>query len=131
MKKPMPLKDLPAYIDSVGDTGQGEIPVVEMGMIVEPRRPFRSLTVFAGATCLLLAGVAVFGFNSTEYITIEAGGLGPEAVARIVSAEGGMFVNVTENEDRTYSVRVLNLRNKNYFLERLRRNEEFRNVESK
>jgi hypothetical protein len=131
MKKPMPLKDLPAYIDSVRETGQGEIPVVEMGIIVEPRRPLRKMAVFAGAACILLAGVAVFGFNSTENITIEAVGLGPEAVAQIVSAEGGMFVNVTENEDRTYSVRVLNLLNKNYFLERLRRNEELDKVEAR
>lgn len=127
--EPMNLKDLPGYIRSSRENGQTDVPVVQMGMIREERRSFLGVLAFAAAACLLV--VMAVGFTRTERITIEAGDIGAESVAKIVSGEGGMFVSVTRNDDRTYSVRTLNLRNKNYFLERLRRNEEFEKVEPK
>ena len=128
--KPMPLKDLPAYIDSVREHGQTEIPVVEMGMIVEPRGSgWLRAAAYSAAACLLVGVAGFYMASATERITIAAGDLGPAAVAGIVRDEGGRVFSVRRNEDSTYEVRVLNFKNTNYFLERLRRNKQFESVE--
>ena len=132
MKKPMPLKDLPAYIDSVRETGQGEIPVVEMGMITNssPRTGWYRGAAFSAAACLVV-GLVGYGVVMTDSMTIVAGDIGPEAVAEIVSGEGGMFVSVKREGEKTYSVRSLNLGNKNHLIQRLRSNKQFDSVDFK
>jgi hypothetical protein len=128
----MPLKDLPAYLDSVRERGQGDyVPVVEMGMIVDdrPGRWARALA-YSSVACLFVAmgavGVAV---TKTRSITVAADGMGPQAVADIISDEGGRVFSVSQNEDGEYEVRVFTFQRMSYFLERLRGNKEFGSVD--
>lgn len=124
--KPMPLKDLPGYIQSVREHGQGgDSPVVEMGRIVSPNR---SRQVFiAVAACLFLALGGVYVANSTNEIEIEAG-VGSLAVAEMVSEEGGRVLSVVRDEDGNYRVRVFTFGIKS-LVDRLREKKEFESVE--
>lgn len=131
-EKPMPLKDLPAYLDSVREHGQGDyVPVVDMGMIVDdrPRRGLR-LAAYSTALCLFVALGAV-AYNSTERVVIDAAGLGPQAVAEIIRDQGGRAFSVKENDDGTHEVRVFTFKRMSSFLEQLRKNKEFKKVEVK
>jgi hypothetical protein len=131
-EKPMPLKDLPAYLDSVREHGQGDyVPVVDMGMIVDdrPRRRLR-LAAYSTALCLFVA-IGIVAYNSTERIVIDAADLGPQAVAEIIRDQGGRAFSVTENDDGTHEVRVFTFKRMSSFLEQLRKNKEFKKVEIK
>jgi hypothetical protein len=129
--KPMPLSELPSYIDSVRERGQGDyVPVVEMGMIVEDGA-FRwvRFAVYASAACVLVAAGGLLAVSaSTESLTI-ASGLDAGAVAGIVSDEGGRVFSVVQNGDGTYRVRFFSLRDSRSLLERLKANREFESVE--
>ncbi len=128
----MPLKDLPAYLDSVREHGQGDyVPVVDMGMIVDdrPRRRLR-LAAYSTALCLFVA-IGIVAYNSTERIVIDAADLGPQAVAEIIRDQGGRAFSVTENDDGTHEVRVFTFKRMSSFLEQLRKNKEFKKVEIK
>jgi len=132
--RPMPLKDLPAYLDSVRERGQGDyVPVVDMGMIVDdrPRRWVRALA-YSSVACLFVAiasaGVAV---TKTRSITVSAGGMDPRAVSEIISEEGGRVLSVTQNGRGEYEVRVFTFQRMSSFLERLRGKDEFKRVEAR
>ena len=127
--KPMPLKDLPAYLDSVREHGQGEyVPVVDMGRIVEPRRRWSGS--LALAACLLLtAGGMVTYAAASKSITIVADGIDAGAIAEMVKEGGAGVVSVKQDEDRTYKVRVLTLK-MNSLLESLRRNRNLERVDA-
>lgn len=131
-EKPMPLKDLPAYLESVREHGQGDyVPVVDMGMIVDdrPRRGLR-MAAYSTALCLFVA-IGIVAYNSTERIVIDAADLGPQAVAEIIRDQGGRAFSVTENDDGTHEVRVFTFKRMSSFLEQLRKNKEFKKVEVK
>jgi hypothetical protein len=125
----MPLKDLPAYLDSVREHGQGEyVPVVDMGRIVEPRRRWSGS--LALAACLLLtAGGMVTYAAASKSITIVADGIDAGAIAEMVKEGGAGVVSVKQDEDRTYKVRVLTLK-MNSLLESLRRNRNLERVDA-
>lgn len=128
----MPLKDLPAYLESVREHGQGDyVPVVDMGMIVDdrPRRRLR-MAAYSTALCLFVA-IGIVAYNSTERIIIDAADLGPQAVAEIIRDQGGRAFSVTENDDGTHEVRVFTFKRMSSFLEQLRKNKEFKKVEVK
>jgi len=126
--KPMPLKDLPAYLESVRESGQGDyVPVVDMGRIVEPRRRWSGSLAFAAAACLLLGGVVTYA--ASKSITIVADGVDAGAIAKMVKEGGAGVVSVKQDEDRTYKVRVLTLR-MNSLLENLRRNGSLERVDA-
>lgn len=131
-EKPMPLKDLPSYLDSVREHGQGDyVPVVDVGMIVDdrPRRRLRA-AAYSTALCLFVAA-GIVAYNSTERVVIDAGVLGPQAVADIIRDEGGRAFSVTEHEDGTHEVRVFTFKRMSSFLEGLRNKKEFKKVEIK
>lgn len=128
----MPLKDLPAYLESVRQHGQGDyVPVVDIGMIVDdrPRRRLR-VAAYSTALCLFMA-IGVVAYNSTERIVIDAADLGPKAVAEIIRDQGGRAFSVTENGDGTHEVRVFTFKRMSSFLEQLRKSKEFKKVEIK
>ena len=130
----MPLSELPAYLESVRERGQGDdIPVVDMGMIVDDQPPvWKRALVYSSAACVLLAiGVAGYAFTATEKVVIDAGDIGPSAVAQIVSAEGGRVFSVKKMEDGTCEVRVFTLKRMSSFLDELRGKKEFKRVELK
>jgi hypothetical protein len=116
MNNPMNLKDLPEYIKSLQESGSSGDMVVDIGRIVAPRSNlFRNLA-FAGAF-LLLSAVVAYNLASKD-LTI-ATDMSPQALAVIVSENGGRVVSISENEDKTYRVRVLSFGS---FIEKLRKN---------
>lgn len=130
-KEPMPLKDLPAYLDSVREHGQGDyVPVVDMGRIVEPRRRWSGSLAFAAAACLLMGvGGMVTYAAASKSITIVADGVDAGAIAEMVKEGGAGVVSVKQDEDRTYKVRVLTLK-MNSLLENLRGNRNLERVDA-
>ena len=131
--KPMPLRDLPAYLDSVRERGQGDdIPVVDMGMIVDAPKPFNwsRAAAYSAAACLMVAvGVAGYAAAYTRSITIAAGEVGPQQVAEMVSQEGGRVFSVKKNEQGDYEVKVFTFQKMSAFLDRLRENKNLEGVE--
>ena len=119
--KPMPLSELPGYMRSARETGQGDdIPVVDMGVIVDDRPFLVRNRAMALAACVLLAvGGALFVSASTDSLVISSGA-DAKKVAEIVSNEGGSVFSVSQKEDGTYRVRVFSLRGPSSLLERLR-----------
>jgi len=131
-KKPMPLSDLPGYLNSARERGQGdEFPVVDMGRIVEDGPRFGTRT-FALATLVLLSFVGTFAYvaASSRSISIAAAdGVDSGEVASIVAEEGGSVFSVIKEEDGTYRVRIFTLKSIGSFVEGLRGKKDFKLVE--
>lgn len=111
MRKPMPLSDLPGYIESVRGKGQDEVPVVEMGRIVQ-RKTF-PLGMFA-ASILMIVVAGAYISSSTRQITIN-GEVDFQDVARMVNDEGGSVLSVRKEEGK-YKIRVFTFRRMNLFM---------------
>lgn len=132
--KPMPLSDLPEYIKSVRDHGQSDfVPVVEMGRIVTPNKPRLRLSALVAAASFLLIVCGVLGYDaaSKNIILTAAEGMDSKAVAQIVSDGGARVMSVTKNDDETYEVKVLTLKNLGSLLDNLKKNKEFKKVEAR
>lgn len=128
---PMPLSELPDYIRSVRESGQGDyVPVVDVGRIVDdrPRRGWMVVAGLATAASVLVAFSGIFAISSTKDISIVAG-VDQQAVSEIVSEEGGRIFSVKRNDDGTYRVRVFSFGGIKPLVERLKAKEEFDNVE--
>lgn len=126
------MSELNDYIRSARENGQGDdIPVVEMGMIVDSEPRFGWVRgVAVAASVFLVLGAVAYTAASTREIRIVSSDLGSEAVARLVSEEGGrVFSVMKEEEDGSYKVRVLTFRKMSSFLDRLRENKEVDRVE--
>lgn len=128
--RPMPLSELPDYMRRAREHGQGDdVPVVDMGMIVDDRPSWGRIIAYASAACVLLAvGGLVAVSASTESLVI-ASEAGAARVAGIVSEEGGSVFSVSANEDGTYRVRVFSFRGTDSLMNRLRGNGELERVE--
>jgi hypothetical protein len=131
--KPMPLKDLPGYLNSVRESGQGDhVPVVDMGCIIEDPKPsmgwFR-MAAYAAAACLLVAVGGVYAANSAIEFKISAKKLGPSDVADLVAGSGGTVFSVKQEESGTYKVKVFTFKRIGNLLDQLRRNESVDSVE--
>lgn len=130
--RPMPLSELPAYMDSVRERGQGDdIPVVDMGVIVDsvPSRWPRVLAYSSVAFLFMVVGAVGYAVTKTESILIDAKGLGAQSVADIVSEGGGVVLSVNRENDSDYRVRVFTFKKMGSFLDGLRGKDEFRKVE--
>lgn len=112
MRKPMPLSDLPGYIESVRGKDQDEVPVVEMGRIVQ-RKTF-PLGMFA-ASILMIVVAGAYISSSTRQITIN-GEVDFQDVARMVNNEGGSVLSVRKEEEGKYKIRVFTFRRMNLFM---------------
>ena len=125
---PMPLKDLPGYIRSAREEGQGDyVPVVEMGQIIAPRTNNWVKTIgYAAAACLLLMIGGVYATTSSIIVSID----NPQAIANIVADNGGKVFSVKQEEDGTYKVRVFSLKRMSSLIEGLRKNKELKKVEA-
>lgn len=132
---PMPLSQLPDYMRSVRERGQGDyVPVVDMGMIVEDTKSFNWFMggKYAAVACLfVIMGVVGYAFAETKRVVIDAGGVGPAVVADIVSGEGGRVFSATEMEDGKCEVRFFTFKKTSYFIEQLKKKKEFIKVEIK
>lgn len=128
--RPMPLSELPGYMRHAREHGQGdEVPVVDMGMIVDDRPSWGRIVAYAFATCVLIAVGGVVAVSASTESLVIASEADAARVAGIVSEEGGSVFSVSANEDGTYRVRVFSFRGVNALLERLRGNGELDRVE--
>lgn len=131
----MPLSELPDYLASVREHGQGEdIPVVDIGMIVDAPAPFnwlRAASYSVAASLLVGVGALAYTAGSTMSITIvaNAGKMSPQTIAEIVSGEGGRVFSVRQKEEGAYEVRVFTLKSIGSFLEQLRKNKDLKRVD--
>lgn len=128
---PMPLSQLPDYMRSVREQGQGDyVPVVDIGRIEEPRSATRWIAL-AGGLLLFASSLAGLAYTtaSTRRITIVAAeSVSSEAIADIVKDEGGRVVSVTKGEG-SYEVKVFTFKGIGSFLEGLRRNKEIESAD--
>lgn len=131
--RPMPLSELPDYIRSARENGQGDdIPVVEMGMIVDasPRLGWMRGLAVAASVCLVMAlGFTAYTAASMREIKIVSDGTGSEAIASLVADEGGRVFSVVQEDDGSYRVRVFNFGGVKSLVERLRENRDLDKVE--
>lgn len=126
MNKPLPLKDLPAYLDSIKRNGNmDDSIVVDMGQIIttKPNNWAISFALSSAIALLLLVGVATY--KSTNNITITASDLSVQDISKIVTEEGGRVISVTSNEDDAYQVKLLSWNLKN-LLEKLKKRKEIK-----
>jgi hypothetical protein len=125
---PMPLKDLPGYIRSAREEGQGDyVPVVEMGQIITPRTNNWAKTIgYAAAACLLLMAGGLYATTSSIIVSID----NPQAIANIVADNGGKVFSVKQEENGTYKVRVFSLKIMSSLIEELRKNKDLKKVEA-
>ena len=128
--EPMPLRDLPGYLQSARENGQDYSPVVDMGRIVAPASSLHPIRLaYASAVCLFLA-LGGFYFTATKNISIDSD-MTPQAVADIVEEGGGKVFSVKQNDEGEYEVRVFTLRSMASLVEGLRRNKNIEKVEGK
>lgn len=126
--RPMPLSELPDYIRMAREHGQGDVPVVEMGRIVDSGSfwdwglPF----AYATAICLFVGGFGTLAVSGTKEIAIVSGA-DMDTVADIMGSEGNVF-SVVRGDDGTYRVKIFTLERSSRLLERLRGKEEFDSV---
>jgi len=128
---PMPLGDLPEYMRSVRDGGQGDYaPVVDVGRIVDDRPGRGRLAAFASAACVLVGLAGIYAANSTSDISITSSS-DSVAVSKMVSDEGGKVFSVKKNEDGTYRVRVFSFGGARDLVDKLKDKGRFDSVELK
>lgn len=129
--KPMPLSELPAYMDHIKKHGQGgDVPVVDVGIIVDesPIKRWARPLSFAVAASLMI-GICGYAVKSTKEITIVSDLSEESAVLEKVSNDGGRVISVRKDEKGRYKVRIFTFMNLNSLVGRLRENKEFRSVE--
>ena len=128
---PRPLSQLPDYMRSVRDKGQGDyVPVVDMGMIEDPRRS-KGWTVLVGGVLLMAFSFTALSYAavSTRRISIVAvDNIGSDAIADMVKGEGGKVVSV-KKIDEGYEVRVFAFRGIGSLLDALKKNDEIESAE--
>lgn len=124
--EPMPLSELPDYMRSVREHGQGDyVPVVDMGRIEQPGWT-TGWAVLAGSVALMVSSFValVYTTASTRRITIVAAeSVGEDAISDIVKDEGGRVMSVKKS-DEGYEVRVFTLKGIGSFLDGIRRNKD-------
>lgn len=128
--EPMPLSELPTYLESVRQSGQGDyIPVVDVGRIVESGGStvwFRRAGYMAVAGLFL--GLVFYGAVSTREITVVTKN-GDRSVSEIVAEDGGRVVSVRKNTDGSYRVRVFAFGGIRALVEKLKESKELERVD--
>lgn len=128
---PMPLSQLPDYMKSVRNRGQGEyVPVVDIGRIDDPR-PNKGWSFLVGGLLVAACSFAAVSYAavSTRRISIVAvDSVGSEAITDMVRDEGGRVVSVKKSDDG-YEVRVFSFRGIGSLLDALRKNDEIESAD--
>lgn len=128
-KEPMPLSDLPDYIKSIRNEGQGDyVPVVDMGMIVTNDSSWLRSIAYATAMCVAFSLCVVFIMSSTRDICITSDASSNDVVD-LISQDGYNVISVKQNENGDYKLRVFTFSGSESLIERLRKNKGFKKVE--
>jgi hypothetical protein len=125
-QKPIPLDKLNEHLRSNRNTG--DAPVVDMGRIIVPKRPYMKwAAAFAMVMVLGVGSMATYNAMSTKEMTLLVDvnqGVPSQALTQMMSEIGGEIIAVKQNEDSTYEVKVVTRKSKNSFLDWLRKNKD-------
>lgn len=123
-KKPVPLENLSEYLRA----NPGDVPVVDMGRIIVPKRSYTSwLTAAAMVMILAVGGMTTYRYMSVKEMTVVVDvhqGASSQAIAQMVAESGGEIIAVKQTEDSTYEVKVTTRKSRHSFLEWLRKNKD-------
>ena len=136
-QKPVSIENLPEYLKSVRERGEsGGAPVVGMGQIMVPKRSHLLRYALASLTlCFTLAigGIVTYNYtNAPQNMTVVLGTdqkLDTQAVAALVTENGGEVIAVTQRDDMTYEVKLAPRQNRQSLLERLRNHKRIKKAE--
>jgi len=125
-QKPMSLENLPQYVKNLQETGDtGGSCVVEMGQIVVEKKPRTWLAILI---CIIisLSTITTYSLMSKQQLTVVVdmdNETNPfQSIPKIISDIGGEVVDVKQNNDSTYEIKISTRKSKSSFLERLRKN---------
>ena len=133
-KEPMPLSELPGYIDSVRENGSSDyVPVVDVGRIVDSEPRWLRSFAYSAAACLVLS-VSMFAYvaRATKEITIvmNTNTVGVRDIEDVIAQEGGRIISVKQEEDGIYKVKVFSFKSFGSLLERLRENKDLKRADA-
>lgn len=130
-EKPMPLSELPGYMDSLRRSGQGDyVPVVDMGRIVDAPSPWIRRMAYMSAACALLMAGGLYTFASSREIRIRSAE-GESSITDIIAEGGGRVISVRKDTEGAYRVRVFAFGGIRSLVERLKERKELESVEAK
>lgn len=128
MNQPMPLKDMPKYLEQARENPDMPAPVVGMGTIIVPE-PEEKPSFWSGinktgvailASFLLCLGLVAYDASSVDHMTIIVDTSTPsQVIPQAVKESGGEITSVKQLDGSTYEVRVKTREEKKSFLERL------------
>lgn len=131
-QNPMSLEDLPSYLKSLKEKGETGDCFVDMGKLESKSIGFSNWTkkiIVFMAVCLFFgtSGMIGYNLNSTNQITVVVDlnekKNSIESILEMVANSGGEIVDLKQNEDFTYEVKISTRKSKRSFLERLLKNE--------
>lgn len=127
MNQPMPLKNLPQYLQEARENPDMPAPVVGMGTIIveEEKKPSFWSGINKTAAAVLLSfvvclGIVAYDATSADHMTIIVDTATPsQVIPQAVSESGGEITSVRQIDGSTYEIRVKTHEEKHSFLERL------------
>jgi len=125
-QKPMSLENLPQYVKNLQENGDtGESCVVDIGQIVIEKKSHKWLVMLICVIMSVLT-VATYSFMSKQQLIFVVDmdkETNPfQSIPKIISDIGGEVVDVKQNNDSTYEIKIYTRKSKSSFLERLRKN---------
>lgn len=133
--EPMPLRDLPGYLESAKNSSEEEpdMGVVDMGRIVvkkKSRFPIMPIVMFVA---IFIGGIGVMSYNmpAEQNITVVVDVVDPQAIPTMFQDSGGEVVSVEHKQDFTYEIKMTTYKTKNSLLEWLRNNRNVRSAKLK
>jgi hypothetical protein len=129
----MSLENLPGYLKSLKEKGStGNAPVVDVGQISSPKRPYvRWLAAFVMLMALGVGGAITYDVMSrpvTVVVDIDKGVSPSQLFSQIASESEGQILAVKQTEESTYEIKVAP-KNRHSFLEWLRKNKSIKKAE--
>jgi len=120
-QNPMSLENLPQYVKNLQETGDtGGSCVVEMGQIVVEKKPRTWLAILI---CIIISLSTIMSKQQLTFVVDMDKETNPfQSIPKIISDIGGEVVDVKQNNDSTYEIKISTRKSKSSFLERLRKN---------
>jgi len=135
-ENPMPLENLPGYLQSAQENGNIGSPVVNMGQIVVPQKSYTWSIVLALFVCVVLSVGSLMTYNamSTQTITVVVDinqTVDPQNIPQMVADSGGEVVAVKQQDNDTFEVELKTRKSKHSFLEWLLKDRNIKKAELK
>lgn len=128
---PMSLDKLPKYLKS--KKALNKTPVLSMGQITKPRINWTKISAIVGTSFLLFGLVVAISYNTITNknitVLVNTNNISQEEIISIVSNQGGRVVEVKENKNAVYEIKVSIKKNINTFLNLLRENKDVKSVD--